>query len=162
MSKKPTKVPVMKEDQPYVDWKKELDIWVKTNTALGVDAVIQAGTLYESLEGIPRQTVLSELSVEQITHTDGVNNIIKALNEFFIGNETQNAFTAHDALMNYRRPPDMSVEKFLVEFQILVNKVKASGTTLSDGVLGYTLLNCANLPQEKVEMVKATCETLRV
>jgi hypothetical protein len=31
---------------------------------------------------------------------------------------------------------------------------------LSDGVLGYTLLNCANLSQEKHDMVKATCDEL--
>ena len=116
MSKKPTKVPVLKKDQPYVDWKKELRIWEATNSALGVDKVILAGTLFESLEGIPRQTVLSQLTVEDITHTDGVKNILNGLDEFFSGNETQNAFTAHDDLMSFRRKPDMTMENFLIDF----------------------------------------------
>ena len=83
MSKKATKVPVMKKNQPYADWKKELEIWKVTNTALGVGKVIQAGILFESLEGIPRETVLSELSVTNITHENGVDNIIGAQMSFF-------------------------------------------------------------------------------
>ena len=45
-------------------------------------------------------------------------------------------------------------------FQLKVNKVKASGTKLSDGVLAYTLLNCANLPEDKYDLIKATCTEL--
>ena len=161
MSKtKATKVPVMKKDRPYTDWKKELWIWESTNTTLDVDKKIQAGVLFESLEGIARDTVLSELSVEEISHADGVRNIIKTLDEYFIGNETQNAFKAIDDIMTYKRKADLSMEKFIVEFQLKVNKVKTSGTTLPDGVLGYALLNAANLSPEKFDMCKATCDTL--
>ena len=159
-SKKATKVPMMKKDQPFADWKKELQIWRKTNTKLGVDPEIQAGVLFESLEGTPRQTVLSELTVDQITHADGVENVIEALEEFFEGNEIINAFNAHDDLNRFRRKPDVDMESFLVDFQLKVNKVKASGTTLPDGVIGYTLLKCANLPQDKMDVCKATCDTL--
>ena len=66
----------MKKGQPYVDWKKELKIWRMTNTKLGVEKEVLAGILFESLEGTPRDTVLSELDVEQISHVDGVDNII--------------------------------------------------------------------------------------
>lgn len=161
MSKvKTTKVPSMKKSQPYKDWKKELQIWEATNEVLGVDGKIQAGILFESLEGIPRQTVLSELEVSAITADDGVKNIIKTLDNYFLGNETQNAYNDIDDLMNYKRDKSLSVENFIVEFQLKVNKVKSSGTVLSDGVLGYTLLNCANLREDKHDMIKATCDVL--
>ena len=52
------------------------------------------------------------------------------------------------------------MKKFLVEFSIKVNKVKASGTVVSDGVLGYALLNAANLPDNLHSMIKATCDEL--
>ena len=83
MSRGTTKVPVMKKDQQYTDWKKELQIWEATNTVLGVDKKIQAGVLFESLDGIPRQTVLSELTVSEITHENGVENILSTLDHFF-------------------------------------------------------------------------------
>ena len=80
--------------------------------------------------------------------------------KLFEGNKTKNAFEAHNALMKFKLDSSMNVEDFLVEFQIKVNKVKASGTTLPDGVLGYTLLNRANLHSDKVEMIRATCAEL--
>ena len=52
-----TKVPAMRKHQPYVDWRKELEVWQVTNTTLEVDKKIQAGILFESLEGSPRQIV---------------------------------------------------------------------------------------------------------
>ena len=155
-----TKVPAMRENQPYLDWKKELQVWEVTNTTLEVEKRIQAGVLFESLDGIARQTVLSELTVNEITAEDGVRNIISTLDHFFSGNETKNAYNAIDDLLNYRCDKNSTMESFIVEFQLRVNKVKASGTLLSDGVLGYILLKSANLTDDKHDMVKATCNDL--
>ena len=160
MSKKATKAPALKPNQPYLDWKKELTIWEMTNTALNVEKRVQAGILFESLEGAPRRTVLSELKVEEISSEDGVNNIIKTLDRYFIGNATKNAFTNIDELVRFRCKPNVSIENFIIEFQILVNRVKASGTVISDGVLGYVLLCAANLPEDKFNMVKVSCVEL--
>ena len=157
---KSTKAPVMKPNQQYQDWKKELRIWEATNVALGVDAKIQAGILFESLDGTARQTVLSELSVEEITCNDGVKNIMKTLDFFFSGNETQNSYNVIDDLLKFKCEPKMSIESFIIDFQLKVNRVKASGTVLSDTILGYALLNAANLPHDKHDMVKATCDIL--
>ncbi len=161
MSKtKATKVPVMRKSQLYGDWKKELQIWKATNSTLGVDKKIQAGVLFESLEGIPRQTVLSEMTVDQITDENGVDNIIHTLDKFYIGNETQSAYSAIDDLLQFKCDKNDTIENFIIQFQLRVNRVRASGTVLPDGVLGYTLLNSANLPEDKHSMVKATCEVL--
>ena len=151
-SLKPTKVPVFKKDQSYSDWRKELKIWEATNNIRQVDKKVLAGQLFESLEGKPRQTALSELSVDEIIGDEGLTLIFEKLDTFFEGNKTQNAFQAHDDLMSFKRSPETNIEDFLIEFQLKVNKVKAAGTNLSDGVLGYTLLNCANLPQDKKDI----------
>ena len=91
-----------------------------------------------------------------------MNNILKTLDEFFLDNEVKNAFEAQDELVKYRRKTNTSFKEFLVEFNLKVNKVKLSGTELSDGVLGYMLLNCANLSAEKENMIRATCNKLDV
>ena len=157
---KPTKVPVMHDDLAYSDWKKEIGIWEMTNTVLRCTKAVLAGTLFESLVGQARNTVLSELTIAKIACDDGVVNILKTLDEFFLGNTVQTAFEAHDELTKFRRKHNTNVKDFLVEFQLKVNKVKLSGTNLSDGVIAYTLLNCANLSQDKVDMIRATCNTL--
>lgn len=160
-SLKATKVPVFRKDMLYSDWKKELSIWEATNNIRGVDPKVQAGLLFESLEGKARQTVLSELTVEQITGANGVKEITNKLDSFFAGNVTISAFQAHDDLNNFRRNAGTNMENFLIEFQLKVNKVKASGTTLTDDVLGYTLLNSANLSREKRDLCRLTCTDLK-
>ena len=150
----------MKPNQPYCDWKKELQVWKATNAAFTVNEKIQAGILFESLSGAPRQVVLSELTVDEIISREGVKNIIDTLDHFLMGNKTQNAFTYLDDLMNYKCKYDTTVANFITEFQLKVNKVKSSGTVLSDDLLGYILLNAANLTDDKLDMVKATCEEM--
>ena len=161
-SVKPTKVPSLRDDSLYSDWKKEVKIWINTNDKLGCIKSVLSGTLFESLTGQARSTVLSTLQVDEITDDDGVNNILKTLDEFFLDNEVKNAFEAQDELVKYRRKTNTSFKEFLVEFNLKVNKVKLSGTELSDGVLGYMLLNCANLSAEKENMIQATCNKLDV
>lgn len=162
MSKtKPTKVPVMRKNQPYGDWKKELQVWEATNKILDVDDKILSGTLFESLEGISRETVLSELTVAQITASEGVKNITDTLDKFFIGNVTQNAYSVIDDFFVYKRPVETTMENFIIEFQLKVNKIKSTGTTLSDEILGYALLKAANLSDEKHSMCRATCSDMK-
>lgn len=157
---KATKVPVFRKGMLYSDWRKEVKIWQATNDLRNVKKEVQAGLLFESLVGKPRETVLSELQVEEIICAAGLTNIFRKLDNYFEGNKTKNAFQAHDELMSFTRAPGTSMEDFLIEFQLKVNKVKAAGTALPDGVLGYTLLNCANLSPGKVEIVRATCTDL--
>ena len=82
------------------------------------------------------------------------------LDFFFIRNETQNSFNVIDDFLKFKRTKTVSIESFLVDFQLKVNKVKATGTHLSDDILGYALLSSANLTPDKLDMVKATCNQL--
>ena len=62
--------------------------------------------------------------------------------------------------MQFKYSSDSTTENFLITFQLKVNQVKATGTQLSDGMLGYALLKAANLSENKYDLVKATCEKL--
>ena len=72
---KSTKVPLMRDGLLYSDWKKELLVWERLNTKRGVDPSVLAGELFESLQGKARQTILSEVDVDNILHANGVKNI---------------------------------------------------------------------------------------
>lgn len=160
MAVKPTKAPSMSVNTAYSDWKKQVTIWELTNATLGCNKTVLSGSLFEALTGQARDTVLSSLKIEQIVCEAGVKNILEQLDEFYAENDVKSAFTAQDELMSFRRKHGTNYKEFLVEFQLKANKVKLSGTELSDGVLGYTLLKCANLPQDKEELIRATCEKL--
>ena len=75
MAVKPTKAPSMSENTAYCDWKKEVMIWQLTNTPLGCSKTVMAGTLFESLHGQARETILSSLKIEQICAEDGIDNM---------------------------------------------------------------------------------------
>ena len=162
MAVKPTKVPSMHQNLAYSDWKKEVKIWQMTNTPLGVNKAVLAGTLFESLTGQARSTVLSSVELDNIVSDVGVDNILNALDNFFGVDEVQGGFQAQDDLNNFRRKPNTSYKEFMIEFQLRANKVKLSGTTVSDGVLGYTLLKCANLPPGKEELIRTTCDKVDI
>lgn len=150
----------MKDVQHYNDWKKEIQVWVVMNSVLKVDNKIQSGILFESLQGTTKKVVLSELSASEIINENGVQNIINILDQFFLGNEIQNGYQAIDELMQYKCGENSPVTTFLMEFQVKVNRVKASGTVLSEGLLGYMLLRAANLSEHKNNLIKATCVEL--
>ena len=86
-SLKATKVPVYRKGSLYTDWKKEIEVWRATNDIRKVNKQVQAGVLFESLEGKFRETVLSELTVPEITGANGVDKILSKLDAFFEGNE---------------------------------------------------------------------------
>ena len=100
----------MKEVQPYRDWRKEVEVWQAHNTGLGVAPRLQARALFQSLQGMPRQIVLSELSVAELTADDGVTNIVNTLDVFCMGNKTQHAFNVIDELMTCKRDKDSSMQ----------------------------------------------------
>ena len=104
----------MSKDRPYEDWKKELQVWEVANNILSIDKKVRAAILFQSLEGLSRQTVLSELSVEEITAEDGVNNIISTLDEFFLGNQVQDSYNAIDELLSYRCNKEDTLENFII------------------------------------------------
>ena len=159
MAVKPTKVLCMNENVAYSDWKKEVNIWMKTNIPLGVNKTVLAGCLFGSLTGQARSTVLAQ-DIDKIICDDGVDFIIKSLDAFFGDDEVLSAFEAQDNLFAFRRKPNTPFKDFVIDFQLRANKVKLSGTDLSDGVLGYYLLKCADLPPLKEELIRATCDKL--
>ena len=135
-------------------------MWNATNSVLGVEEKIQAGLLFESLRGYQRQIVLSELNVAEIIADDGVKNIVDTLDKFFLPNKVQSAYDALNDLFSYKCDDSISTESFIMEFQLKISKIKASGTILPDYLLGYMLLKCANLSEVKFDLVKATCQDL--
>ena len=59
--------------------------------------------------------------------------------------------------MNFKRPEGLSIQRFVAIFSSKANKVRSTGTVLSDGILGYILLKAANLSNFQNDLVKATC-----
>ena len=142
------------EDLTYENWKKEVKIWQFQSN---LEKPKQGGALYLSLEGKARQTVLAEVDPDEINCDDGVKNILKALDQYYKKDESKSAYSAFDDFIKYRRDPSMSLNEFLIEFNLKCHKIENFDMKLPTGVLAYFLLACVNLSEEKMEICRATC-----
>ena len=70
-------------------------------------------------------------------------------------------YQAFESFMTFKRPPAMSIQAFLNEFEKCLFKIKTSSTTMSDDILAYQLLKSANMSTHHEELIKATIPDLQ-
>ena len=81
-----------------------------------------------SLEGKAQEAVL-ELDVDVITSEEGVSKIIDRLDKIYLQDTLIKKYEALDNFENYRRPPDVSVSDYILEFDKRYLKTKNLGTS---------------------------------
>lgn len=148
----------MRDDTTYVDWKKEVEIWCAFTD---LNAQKQGGALFLSLKGKARETVLASIDDVKDFEKDGiVEKILQSLDTLYLKDTTETAFEAFDDFIKFRRPKSMSIQKYLLDFNLKNKKLVANDMTLPEGVLAYALLTCANSTKEQTQLCRATCSEL--
>ena len=150
--------PAMRDELPYIEWKKELEIW-SDFTDLG--ATRQGGAVFLTLTGKTRQAVLAGVTRAQMKSETAVKCITDCLDELYLQDQAQSGFAAYEEFTTYRRLPKTSIQEYLTEFNLKYNRIKNFNMELPDGVLAYYVLKCANLSEEKVNICRATCVELK-
>ena len=148
--------PLLTEDISYENWKKEIKIW---QVFTSVDKKKQAPAIFLTLQGKARDAVL-EMDVNTLNADDGVVKLIETLDGLFKKDTLQLAFTTYDNFERFRKPDEMSIKDYIIEFERLHAKTKQHGMELPDGILAYKLLLNANLPEQHERLVKATITEL--
>ena len=149
--------PEMRKGLSLEDWLKEVDIW---DAVTDLTAEKKGPALFLSLKGSARKSVLANVSLADMKLADGLSKIKAALKKHFTVNKAQDAFSAFEEFINFRRPSTMDTEDFLVEFDLRLAKIKTHQMALPEGVLGYYVLMCANLSKEQTTLCRATCQDL--
>ena len=109
-----------------------------------------------SLEGTAREAVL-ELDTAVLNSEDGMKKLFEKL---FLEDINQSAFRACETFENYQRPPGTLLEDFLIEFGLLVTKLKDFNILLPESVLAFRALKSANITKDNEKLVKATVSEL--
>ena len=148
--------PALREDIPYESSKKEIQIWQRF-TSLAKEK--QALAIFLSLEGKARETVL-EVEVDDLNKDDGVEKVLAKLDNLFLKDKLQLAYTSYDNFEKFRRPSDMSMADYVAEFERLYNKAKVYEMVLPEGILAYKFLNNANLSDTHDKLIRATMTDL--
>ena len=125
--------PALSKSTSYENWLKELKIW-QLYTEIKKEK--QGPAIFLTLEGKAREAVL-ELDVENISGESGIDNIIKKLDSLYKKDTVQVAYEAYDKFERFKRPENMSMKNFIIEFERLVSKTKSHGMSMSEDILAY-------------------------
>ena len=145
--------PAMKDDVPYPEWKKEIELWSDI-TELPKEK--QGGALYFVLQGDARDTVRAKLDRKAIASDTGLTQITDILDKLYLKDAHQSGFTAYEQFIKYRRPAGTSIKDYIIQFNLKYSKIQSYNMTLPEGVLAYNLLICANLSDEQQQLCRAT------
>ena len=154
MTKNLDRPPKMRE--PYSQWKLELELWSEMTDY----KESQIGSVIAlSLEGDARDAVLS-IGKENLKSAEGYKLIVEKLDSLYAKDDSQMAYLTIDQFFKYRRPLDMPVDEFLRKFELLKTRVEAFNLKIDEHILAYLLINCANMPEKKTDVVKACMKEL--
>ena len=144
--------PLLSKSNSYEDWVKKVNIWSRITS---LNKVEQGGAILLTLEGDAENAVL-ELSEDEIVSEDGFTLVKGCLDKLFKKNETLQKFEALDHFETYRRPSDVCINDFIIEFDKRLNRTRKLGTQISDDLLAYRMIKNANLSEQDEKVVKAT------
>ena len=111
------------------------------------------------MEGKAREAIL-ELDTVVLNSEDGMKNLYEKLDTLFLEDINQSAFWAYETFEGSRRPPETSLEDFLIDFGRHIVKLKDFNILLSEPVLAFRALKSANLTSDNEKLVKATVSEL--
>ena len=148
--------PSLEKSISFEIWEKKVELW-KSVTDLKPEQ--QGPALVLALTAKAQDQVL-ELPTSDIKATDGVTKIIAKLATIYKKDTVDSAYEAFENFIYFKRPEEMKMKEFVVEFEKRHVKAKSHGCELSESILGFLLLNQAQLAKEKKELVKATLDKL--
>ena len=144
------------EDDDYVSWKNDVEIW-KLNTS--EDKKKLGSAIYLSLKGKARDAV-RELKPQDLNADDGFDIVICKLDSVYLKDETTRAFCAFQEFHSYKRSKGENFSDFIVKWEHLYQKIVRFDMKLPEGVKTYFLLKAANMSAEYDKLARTTVKEL--
>ena len=112
-------------------------------------------TVYLSLKGRAREAVRG-ISINDLKKDDGVEEIIRILDEIFQGDETTRPYHAFKDYVEYRPNSDQNFSSSVVEYEKRYREVKRYKLDLPTNVQAFFMLQAANLTPDLEKLVRTT------
>ena len=141
--------PTLGPDTNYETWKNELEVW-KLVTDVKPEKQALAVTL--SLTGQARAKAL-EIDVAQLNTGDGMDILLAALDNLFLQDEVDLAYTAYSDFEKLRKGQDMSMCDFIIEYERRYHICRKYKMEYPDSVLAFKLLDNAGLSMKERQLV---------
>ena len=111
--------------------------------------------LFLSLEGDARKAA-AKVKLEDMKKDDGLKKVIAELDQFFLKDKERAGFLAYDKFNKFRRPAGMSVQDFLLKFELLRNTCDSLEFPVSDKVVSHQMLESVNISSQKRDIIVST------
>ena len=90
---------------------------------------------------------------------DGLSKVLGELDKFYMKDKDRESFLAYERFTTFRRSEGVSMQDFLIKFELLRNTCSSYEVEIPDKIVAYQMLESANLPMMKKEVVKTTLTT---
>ena len=136
----------------FAKWKRKYELWKQITE---VAPTKQGSLLVLRLDEDTQDTILELLTSADLAKEDGADQVVKKLEDMHKKDASIAAFELYEQFEAYRRPTGMSINNYCSEFQKMLSKIKAIGTTLPDHVVALRLLKSANISETEERLVRA-------
>ena len=147
--------PELEKSRTYADWRKLIVLW--TNYTSLTKSKQGSAIIFSSLPTEAQEACL-ELTEDVINAENGATKVLERLDELYKKDTLIEKIEAIDAYENFSRPVEMDIKKYIIEFEKRYTKIKNYGSTVSDDLLAYRLLQRANLSKSSNKLLRATAE----
>ena len=103
----------------------------------------------------------SSLTKEELNADDGLDKLIEKIKSLYGKNKEQEEFVAYEKWVNFKRPSEMNIRDYVNQFELLNTKLLKKKIVLPTSVLAYQVLQNANLPSDKVNLIRATVKSVK-
>ena len=150
-------IPSMKNCPNYSHWKELIEVWVAVTS---VAKAKQADSLLLTLDSDAQSLALQVPAAERKAEDgSGVSKIIEKLDTLYEQNATQRLFCAYEDFEGFKRTQDMSLAKFISEFEMKSKVLANLKVVLPESLLAFKLLKNANLGDECARIVRVAINT---
>ena len=113
-----------------------------------LDPKKQALAVALCLKGQARARAI-EIKKETLNSDNGMDELLKALDELFLKDEVDIAYSAYTDFDSYKRSEGVSMVDFIVEFERRNNLCKKHNMELPDTILAFKLLDSSCLQEQE-------------
>ena len=143
--------PVLDDSTNYIDWCKELDVWVELAE---LPEEKKALAIFLPLRGKAQKAAL-QLEIKDLK-VRGVIKLKEKLDKAFSKDEKKATYDAYEKFERFTQSNEMSLADYTIESEELLYSLEKYEIKLPPVVLAYQYLNSANLTEVQSTTVRTT------
>ena len=144
-----TAPPLLSETEDFSRWLKLVKIWC-AGTNMPPDK--RASVITMNLQG-KYQDVDIEMDETETNCHDGVKNILKKLEETFLGDSKYLAYEKYLNFERIKREQREDMSSYILRFERVIKDLQSINLNVEDGILALKLLSPSNVSDDEKKMV---------